>query len=366
MTDIETNFVSPMKYIVAGKVNKKVAVGLSGGVDSSVSAYLLNEQGYEVTGVYIQCWAERADGCRADEDRADAAAVAGVLGIKFEHLDFIKEYKAKVIDYFYKEYQAGRTPNPDVMCNRDIKFGMFMKWAEENGFDMIATGHYARISEKDGKYSLLKGVDTSKDQSYFLYLLDQEQLSRTLFPVGDMVKADVRVLAEKAGLPTYRKPDSVGICFIGEVDIKEFLKKRINPVTGNVVDKTGKAIGQHEGAQFYTIGQRHGFTVEEYTGLPMYVIGKNMDENELIVGFANDVNRDSFCVSELHWINDTPVDEFVCDVRIRHLGELHKSIVKLEKGVAEVKMEEPIFGVAPGQSAVFYKGDVVLGGGIIE
>ncbi len=345
---------------------KRIAVGMSGGVDSSVAAYLLKEQGYEIVGVYMQCWDSRADGCRADEDRADAVAVASKLGIKFEYLDFIKEYKEIVIDYFYKEYEAGRTPNPDVMCNKEIKFGLFLEWALENGFDGVATGHYARVEKDDNGYKLMKGLDESKDQSYFLYLLNQDQLSRTMFPVGDMKKSDLRKLAEETGLSTFDKPDSVGICFIGEVNIKEFLKARLPVKVGNVVNSAGEVLGTHEGVQFYTIGQRHGFEIEKYVGLPMYVVGKNVEKNELVVGFAKEVNVSKFKVTDLHWIGEKPADKFECDVRIRHLGELHKADVVVEDGVASLSLVEPIFGVAPGQSAVFYDGDVVLGGGIIE
>src|SRR3972149_909916 len=218
----------------------RVAVGLSGGVDSAVSAHLLKEQGYDVTGVYMQCWDSKADGCRADEDRAEALKVAEHLGIPFKHLDFIKEYKAKVIDYFYCEYEAGRTPNPDVLCNKEIKFGMFLDWALENGFEKVATGHYARVENSAGGYSLLKGVDETKDQSYFLYLLGQEQLSKTIFPVGEMTKAEVRKLAKSSKLPNSDRPDSVGICFIGEVDIRDFLKKKIKTSPGNVLKQSGE------------------------------------------------------------------------------------------------------------------------------
>ena len=207
----------------------KIAVGLSGGVDSSVAAYLLKKRGHDVVGVHMQCWDQRGDGCAADEDRADAAEVAGILGIKFEVLNFVDTYKNKVIKYFYSEYEKGRTPNPDVMCNKEIKFGLFLDWAVKAGFDYVATGHYAGIlnttGDVGGIYKLLKGVDSSKDQSYFLYLLGQEQLSKTLFPVGDKTKKDVRSIAKEAGLPTHSKPDSVGICFIGDIDVKEFLKQ---------------------------------------------------------------------------------------------------------------------------------------------
>ncbi|HSX39356.1 MAG TPA: tRNA 2-thiouridine(34) synthase MnmA [Candidatus Saccharimonadales bacterium] len=345
-------------------MTKRIAVGLSGGVDSSVSAYLLQQQGYELTGVYMQCWDSKADGCTAEQDRADAVAVASKLGIKFEYLDFIKEYKEKVIEYFFKEYEAGRTPNPDVMCNREIKFGLFLEWALKNGFDGVATGHYART---DGKH-LYKGVDTTKDQSYFLYVLNENQLSKTTFPVGNMKKTEIRKIAKEQNLITAEKPDSVGICFIGEVDIKEFLKQRLKIVPGNVVNKGGEVIGTHEGAWFYTIGQRHGFIVTKYQGLPLYVIGKNVEKNELIVGFVGEVNKDKFTVEKLHWINELKENEFDCEVRIRHLGEMFAAHVVYEpaKDIAEVSLTNPIFAVAPGQSAVFYIDNLCLGGGVIR
>lgn len=348
------------------KKNIKIAVGMSGGVDSSVAAYVLKEQGYDVTGVYMQCWEARADGCRADEDRADAVAVAAKLGIKFEQLDFINEYHEKVIDYFYEEYEKGRTPNPDVMCNKEIKFGLFLDWALNNGFDMVATGHYARVRNVNGEYQLLRGLDESKDQSYFLYLLNQRQLSKAMFPIGDMVKTDLRGLAEKAGLHTFDKPDSVGICFVGEVNIREFLKKRLPLKVGEVVNAKGDVLGTHDGVQFYTVGQRHGFKIEKYVGLPLYVIGKNVEKNQLIVGFAKEVNRKEFDAAELHWIGTKPEDKFACDVRIRHLGELHGAWVELKDGKARVVLSDCVFGVAPGQSVVFYVGEVLVGGGVIE
>lgn len=344
-------------------INKtKVAVGLSGGVDSAVSAYLLKEQGYDVVGVYIQCWDEKADGCTAEEDRADAAKVAAHLGIKFKHLDFIKEYKVKVIEHFYEEYEAGRTPNPDVLCNKEIKFGMFLNWALDEGFDYVATGHYARVEEKNGMFNLLRGKDDSKDQSYFLYLLNQDQLSKILFPLGNIKKKEVREIAEKVSFHNAKKSDSVGICFIGEVDIRDFLKKRIDTKTGDVVNSKGEVIGEHDGVWFYTIGQRHGFNVTKYHGLPLYVIKKKVKENQLVVGYAKEGNRDSFDVEDLHWIGEVPKDSFKCKVRIRHLGQLYPATFNNGK----VELRNPIFGVAPGQSAVFYKGDVTLGGGIIK
>jgi len=344
--------------------NKKVAVGLSGGVDSAVAAYLLKEQGYDVTGVYIQCWDARADGCTAEEDRADAAKVASHLDIKFKSLDFVKEYKAKVIEYFFDEYKAGRTPNPDVLCNKEIKFGMFLDWALKEGFDYVGTGHYAKIEEKDGIYSLYMGKDITKDQSYFLYLLDQDQLSKALFPLGEMKKAQVRKIAEKIGFHNAEKPDSVGICFIGEVDIRKFLEKRIKPKIGDVVNKKDEVIGEHDGIWFYTIGQRHGFRVNKYHGLPLYVIDKDASENKLVVGYAKDGEKDAFYVENVHWLVEKPKKDLNCEVRIRHLGELCP--VNISISDVRVFLEHPIFGVAPGQSAVFYENGKVLGGGVIS
>lgn len=352
---------------------KKVALGLSGGVDSSVAAYLLKEQGYEVTGVFMQCWDFKADGCRAEEDRASAVTVASALGIKFLHLDFVEQYKDRVIKYFYDEYRKGRTPNPDVMCNKEIKFGLFYKWAMENGFDYVSTGHYARVEHIDGYYRLLQGVDFSKDQSYFLYLLTSDILEKTLFPIGSYNKAEIRNIAKEAKLPTYNRPDSMGICFIGEVDIKEFLKKEIPFNRGNLVDLEGNIVGQHDGMSFYTIGQRHGFRLSTYFGIPMYVVSKNPEKNEVVIGPVKNVAKSTFKVRNLHWINvdNENIGNLLFDgsvfVRVRHLGQLNvvSTVEMSEEDSIIVNVEESIFGVAPGQSAVFYKNDVVLGGGII-
>jgi tRNA-specific 2-thiouridylase len=310
----------------------------------------------------MQCWEARADGCAAEEDRVDAAKVAAHLEIKFKSLNFIKDYKKKVIDHFYKEYRVGRTPNPDVLCNKEIKFGMFLNWAQKKGFDYIGTGHYVRVEERDGVFKLLQGTDRSKDQSYFLYLLTQDQLSKVIFPLGEKKKSEVREIAKEMGLHNANKPDSMGICFIGEVDIKDFLKKKIKPKAGDVVNKEGEVIGEHDGVWFYTVGQRRGFEVNKYHGLPLYVIGKNVEKNVLIVGHAKDGERSSFEVEEVHWIGGVPGDKFKCDVRIRHLGELYLG----EYVSGSVILKNATFGVAPGQSAVFYKGEEVLGGGIIQ
>lgn len=348
--------------------NKKIALGMSGGVDSSVAAYLLKEQGYDVTGVFMQCWDFRADGCRADEDRADAVKVASQLEIPFVSLDFVKEYKSKVIEHFYAEYRLGRTPNPDVWCNKEIKFGMFLDWALAEGFDYVATGHYARVEKIANKFRLLKGLDESKDQSYFLYLLDQEKLARILFPLGGLRKTEIREIAKEQNFENAAKPDSVGICFIGEVDIKEFLKKEISPKTGSVINSAGEVLGEHDGVWYYTVGQRHGFRVKKYVGLPLYVTGKNVEKNELIVGFVGEVNKGSFEVENPHWIGSMPNFPLKCDVRIRHLGELFSCVISKtdnSEGLLVI-MDDEVFGVAPGQSAVFYVGDELVGGGVIK
>jgi tRNA-uridine 2-sulfurtransferase len=349
---------------------KRVAVGLSGGVDSSVAAYLLAKRGYEITGVFIQCWDARADGCKSDEDRKYAIETATKLGIKFVQLDFRKQYKSKVIKYFYEEYEAGRTPNPDVMCNKEIKFGLFYDWAMKNGFDYVATGHYARVKElSGGRYKLLKGVDPGKDQTYFLYVLNQEQLGHVLFPVGGLLKSKVREIAKKQELPSAKRAESMGICFIGEVDIKKFLKAKLPEKVGRVLDLAGEIIGSHDGAWFYTIGQRHGFKLNTYFGHPMYVISKDAKKNVLVVGEEKDAYTKEFTVGNLHWLNADPFESaktFDCDVRIRHLGELHKALVtKMTGERARIVLKTPVFAVAPGQSVVLYHGAIVSGGGII-
>jgi tRNA-uridine 2-sulfurtransferase len=355
-------------FLQKEKKNKKrkVAVGLSGGVDSAVSAYLLKEQGYEVTGVYMQCWDSKLDGCTADADRIDALKVATLIDIPFKYLNFVKEYKKRVIDHFYSEFQAGRTPNPDVLCNKEIKFGMFLKWAQKKGFDYVATGHYARVRKDGDTYQLLRGVDTGKDQSYFLYQLNQDQLSKALFPVGDMDKKALRTLAKEVGFHNADKPDSVGICFIGEVDIKEFLKDKIDTKPGNVIDMQGKVVGKHDGVQFYTIGQRRGFEISDYHKDPLYIVDKKVDTNELVVGLSGQGLKDNLDATDLHWISGTQPDtKFNCDVRIRHLGELYPAEVTVKDTTAHVQFEKNVFGIASGQSAVFYNEEVTLGGGII-
>lgn len=342
----------------------KVAVGLSGGVDSSVSAALLVQKGYAVTGVFLNCWKD-SSGCSAEKDRVDALRVATKLKIPFLVLNFEKEYKESVLDYFFSEYKKGRTPNPDILCNKEIKFGLFLKKAKEIGFDYVATGHYAKVEKTKKGYSLLKGIDSTKDQSYFLYLLNQEQLKSVLFPVGDLTKKKVRKLAAKFKLPTAKKEESQGICFVGEVNTRKFLMEHIKIKKGDVINQEGKIIGTHEGLPFYTIGQRHGFTIDIYQGTPLYVISKNFKNNNLIVGNRRDAFKKEFLVENLHWVGNEEKNRFSCDVRIRHLGQIHPADIEIKNNQAAIRLKKPAFGIAEGQAAVFYKADHLIGGGTI-
>lgn len=364
---------------------KRVVVGLSGGVDSSVSAALLLEQGYDVHGVYLECYNE--PGCRTDQDKADALKVALKLGITFEVLDFRKEYREKVIEYFYREYAIGRTPNPDVMCNREIKFGIFYDWAIGNGYDFIATGHYARIAEiinkqipNNKEFLLQRARDESKDQSYFLCQVPSEHLKHVLFPLGEMLKTEVRAKARELGLSTASKPDSMGICFIGEVNVNKLLMDRLGEKEGEVIIRARQAsplrgimIGKHKGLWFHTIGERGGFKIDksilkkldmhpEKMG-PLYVIGKNIDKNQLIVGSREETMRDWLEIT-IHGREDlAPTGTEKLFVRIRNLGEL----APISKIVGnKIFLKEKIFGVAEGQSAVIYdENGVLVGSGII-
>ena len=356
----------------------KVALGMSGGVDSSLCAHLLVEQGYDVTGVYLECW--ETPGCGIDEDRKDALQIALKLRIPFKVLDFKKEYKENVVKYFFKEYEKGLTPNPDVMCNKEIKFGLFYDWAMDEGFDFVATGHYAKIAKKQ----LCIPKDTHKDQTYFLYLMNQDQISHTLFPLQDLNKTEVRAEAEKRGLHVSNKKDSVGICFIGDINVHEFLKERLGENPGNVVDSAGNIIGTHKGLWFYTIGQRSGFQINKKVVIkqddgtiinkenipPFYVIKKLAEKNQLIVGFGGETLSNEFKIRDEHWIakenrelaeNKNPDKKNNLLVRIRHTGELLKcELNKTDSKAAEdensyqVKLQKPIQGIAEGQSAVFY------------
>jgi len=342
----------------------RVYVGMSGGVDSSLTAALLVEQGYDVTGVYMKNWTQDLPGMRCPwaDDLADAKRVAVQLGIDFKVFDFESEYKHKVVDYMLDEYKAGRTPNPDIMCNQEVKFKLFLETALENGADMIATGHYARVENG----VLKQAKDTNKDQTYFLYRVTQEALAKTLFPLGEFTKPEVREMAKERGLYTASKKDSQGICFVGKVGIREFLSQYVEQKPGEIIDKlTEKVLGHHDGAIFYTLGQRHG--LELGGGLPYYVVGKDMDKNEVYI--TTDLNDQSLWKSKVtlvnsHFINENPT-EGEYDIRVRHRAPLIKA--KLSYGGEDVVLElvNPERAVAAGQSVVIYQGDICLGGGIV-
>ena len=339
----------------------RVYVGMSGGVDSSVTASLLVEQGYKVTGVYMKNWTQDLPGMRCPwaDDLADAKRVAVQLGIDFKVFDFEKEYRQKVVDYMIDEYKSGRTPNPDIMCNQEVKFKLFLETALEDGADMIATGHYART--ENGR--LLRAVDENKDQTYFLYRVTGDALRKTLFPLGGYTKDQVREMAHNRGLWTASKKESMGVCFVGNVGMREFLSQYVETQPGNIIDKaTSKVVGMHDGAIFYTLGQRHGLDIGG--GLPYYVVDKNIDRNEVYV--ATNINdqqlwADSIKLHSLHWINDAP-ETASLKARIRHRAKLVAAT--LEDSV--VHLADPERAVTAGQSVVLYDGDVCLGGGVVE
>jgi tRNA-specific 2-thiouridylase len=345
---------------------KKVAVGISGGVDSAVAAALLKKQGYEVIGVHLYCYDE-GPYCTAPEDRKMAVRVAQHLNVPLLVWDLHRQYNAKVIRYFFDEYKAGRTPNPDIVCNREIKFGIFMKKAlRDLRVDYVATGHYARIKKDKNGDHLLRGVDESKDQSYFLYDLAQKQLEQIMFPIGGYLKKEIRKIAQELNLPNKERPDSQGICFIGPVPVAKFLRERLPAKAGPVVNTKGEIIGEHDGVWFFTEGQRHGFRLFKTSGLPLYVIGKNVAKNTLIVGRGGEAEVGQFEIEKPHWIGKLEDNEKRrVGVRIRHLGEIMPATIS-NANQPLITLAKPVFGVAPGQSAVFYRRNEVLGGGVIS
>ncbi len=360
-----TNMSTTKKHI-SDKTSKRVFVGLSGGVDSSVSAALLKDQGYEVTGAYIKTWQPDWLPCTWKEERRDAMRVAARLGIPFVTIDCVEEYKKYVADYMISEYKAGRTPNPDVMCNREIKFGSFFRQAQALGADYIATGHYARSI--DG--NLYEGLDTEKDQSYFLWTLLSKDLKNILFPVGHLQKTQVRELARSYGLRTAEKKDSQGICFLGDIDMKDFLKHYIDQKEGVVLDTEGNQIGIHTGAWFFTIGERHGFTInaKNNNDSPYYVVSKDVEKNTITVSQKNSENilkhaTKSVLLDSVVLRGDIPKN---INARVRYRQIPQDCQVEKDGDMLKVIFSKPQEGVSVGQSVVFYDKQKCLGGGIIS
>ncbi len=354
---------------------QRVVVGLSGGVDSAVSAWLLKQQGFEVVGLFMKNWEDDDDSeyCSSRQDWLDAAAVADVLGIDVEHVNFAAEYKDRVFAEFLREYRAGRTPNPDVLCNAEIKFKAFLDHAMRLGAAKIATGHYARVRESGGAFQLLKGLDPAKDQSYFLHRLNQAQLARTLFPVGELAKTEVRRIAAEIGLPNAKKKDSTGICFIGERPFREFLNRYLSHEPGPIRDERGREVGRHMGLSFYTLGQRQGLGIGGVKSgggehEPWYVAGKDLQRNVLTVVQGHDhpaLLSPALAADDTSWVAGTPPapGRYAAKTRYRQADApctlaLHGSGFRLE-------FNQPQWAVTPGQSAVLYDGEVCLGGGVI-
>jgi tRNA-specific 2-thiouridylase len=361
--------------------NKRVVVGLSGGVDSAVSAYLLKQQGYDVVGIFMKNWEDDDDSeyCSSNIDFVDAAAVADVIGIEIEHVNFAAEYKDRVFAEFLREYQGGRTPNPDILCNAEIKFKAFLDHAMRLGAEKIATGHYCRVREMNGEFQLLKGLDPAKDQSYFLHRLNQAQLSKTLFPVGELHKTEVRRIADEIGLPNAKKKDSTGICFIGERPFREFLNRYIANEPGPIKDDRGRKIGTHVGLSFYTLGQRQGLGIG---GLkekgaqrgggehqPWFVARKDLATNTLYVVQGHDhpwLLYSALHADDLSWCAPhlPAPGRYAAKTRYRQ-ADAPCELSYNDKGELVLAFDDPQWAVTPGQSAVLYDGEVCLGGGVI-
>lgn len=361
-----------MKY----QPGSKIIVGMSGGVDSSVAALLLQQAGYAVSGVFMKNWEETdPDGeCPAERDVRDALAVCDQLGIELDAVNFAESYRERVFNYFLREYHAGRTPNPDILCNSEIKFRVFLDHAMAAGADRIATGHYARVEEKDGVYHLLKGCDPGKDQSYFLHALSQQQFSRAVFPLGGMLKSEVRRIAHDAGFINHAKKDSTGICFIGERNFREFLGRYLPAQAGEIRSVEGERIGEHEGLIFYTLGQRKGLGIGgsiDGSGEAWYVVTKDMSSNVLVVAQGHDhpsLFSQALIVEKFHWIAGQAPGRmpYRCRAKTRYRQGDQSCMIEYLDGRYRISFDQPQRAVTPGQSVVLYEGEVCLGGGVIE
>lgn len=356
----------------------RIVVGLSGGVDSAVTALLLKRQGYDVLGIFMKNWEDDDDDeyCSTRQDFLDAAAVADVIGIDFEAVNFAAEYKDRVFAEFLREYQAGRTPNPDVLCNAEIKFKAFLDHAMAVGADKIATGHYARVRETNARFELLKGLDGSKDQSYFLHRLTQAQLSRALFPIGELRKTEVRRLAAEAGLPNQAKKDSTGICFIGERPFREFLQRYLPRHPGDMRTPEGRRVGAHQGLMYYTIGQRQGLGIggsKSGSGDPWFVVGKDLPSNTLIVAQGHDhpmLLKHDLQAADASWLAGAPPSSpertnLAAKTRYRQ-ADAPCYMQAADNTTFSLNFRDPQWAITPGQSAVVYDGDICLGGGVIN
>ena len=362
---------------LAENAKKKVIIGMSGGVDSSVSAFILQQQGYQVEGLFMKNWEEDddTDYCTAAADLADAQAVADKLGMKLHKINFAAEYWDNVFEHFLNEYKAGRTPNPDILCNKEIKFKAFLEYAAEDlGADYIATGHYVRRAGSDDNAQLLRGLDENKDQSYFLHAITTKQVGQSLFPVGEIEKPIVRAIAEDLGLATAKKKDSTGICFIGERKFKDFLARYLPAQPGEIRTVDGKLVGRHDGLMYHTLGQRKGLGIGGVKGLsedPFYVVEKDLINNVLVVAQGHDNSAllsSGLIASQLNWISGEPLHEALrCTVKTRYRQtDIACEVFPIDENTVKVIFDEPQIAVTPGQSAVFYQGEVCLGGGVIE
>lgn len=353
---------------------KHIIVGMSGGVDSSVAAYLLKEAGHRVEGIFMKNWEgdDTDTYCPATQDMADAQAVCDQLDIPLQMVNFADKYWERVFAHFLEEYRAGRTPNPDILCNKEIKFRAFLDYAKQRGADFIATGHYARIAQSGDSFQLLKGLDPQKDQSYFLYALDESQLSQSLFPVGDLPKTEVRAIAEKMGFVNHAKKDSTGICFIGERKFKNFLNEYLPAQSGLIETPEGEKLGTHDGLMFYTIGQRQGLQIGGKKGkseAPWYVAQKDLTRNKLIVVQGEDhpaLFKEFLIANSIHWINaSAKPKKMMAKTRYRQ-NDQACTIEEISDQRYRITFDQPQRAVTPGQSIVFYQDDICLGGGIIE